>query len=488
MTAADRWVALLARCAELDQLRAVSAVLGWDQQTFLPARGAAARGEQLALLARLHHQRLTDPVLADLLAGLADDALPSRHARAVTHLTKRVARAVRVPPRLVEALARAEADGFAAWLRAKAEDDFPGFAPALATTLALKREQAAAIDSTRPAYDVLLDEFDPGVTTATLRPLFARLAAALAPLLDDARDRPDAGRPPGAPVAAQRPLHDELLAAVGFDGEAGRLDDSEHPFSVGVAAGDVRITTHLHADDVLHGLGSTLHEAGHGLYEQGLPRDLPGTTLDEAASYGLHESQSRFWENQIGRSLAFQRWLAPRLRRHLGWDVSPEQLHAWQNPVRPGLVRIAADETTYNLHIIVRFELELGLVEGQLAVADLPAAWGEGMLRTLGVVPSTDREGCLQDVHWSGGAFGYFPSYTLGNLYAARLGAAIRRQLDVDAAVEAGSFAPILAWLRQHVHVHGHGLSADEIVDRAAGPHDGVTALVEHLRAAVTTA
>lgn len=483
MSAAERWSALAVRCAEMDQLRATIQVLGWDQQTYLPPAGGASRGDQLALLARLLHERLVDPALAELLDRLADAPLPADRSGAVRNLQRNVARAVRVPARLVEALSRAESQGFEAWIKAKAADDFASFAPFLARNVALKKEEAAAIDGSRHPYDVLLEPFDPGTTLTTLRPLFARLAAGLAPLLEAARGLPHPA-PVSAhvPVEAQRALHADLLAAVGFDLNAGRLDDSEHPFSTGIAHGDVRITTHLYPDDLLGGLGSTLHEAGHGMYEQGLVRDWPGTTLDEAASYGLHESQSRFWENQIGRSRAFCRWLAPRVARHTGVDVGADALYRASNTIRPSLIRVQADEATYNLHIAVRFELEVALIEGTLAVADLPGAWSDAYQAALGLRPPTDREGCLQDVHWSGGAIGYFPSYTLGNLYAARLAAALERGMpDLWERVEAGDFGPILAWLRQHVHRHGHAQDAGALVDQAAGPGDGVDELLDHL-------
>ncbi len=483
MNSTDRWAALASHCAELDALRGTLQVLGWDQQTYLPAGGHKVRGDQMALLARLSHERLVDPAFHDLLQRLADEDLPSDRAAAVHNLRRTVERAIRVPPRLVEALSRAESEGFSAWAQAKSADDYAGFAPFLAHNVALKKEEAAAIDGDRHPYDVLLEPFDPGTTLATLRPLFHRLVEGLAPLIDAARGRPHpTAIDAEVPVAAQRALNTEVMTAVGFDLQAGRLDDSEHPFSTGIGQGDVRITTHLHEADLLGGLGSTLHEAGHGMYEQGLVRDWPGTTLDEAASYGLHESQSRFWENQIGRSLPFCRWLAPKVQQHTGLHVSAEALYGASNTIRPSLIRVMADEATYNLHILVRFELEVALVEGALAVADLPGAWSEAYQRHLGLRPPNNRQGCLQDVHWSGGAIGYFPSYTLGNLYAARLAKALERDLpSVWDDVERGQFAPVLAWLRTHVHQHGHGQHAGAIVDAAAGPGDGVDELLDHL-------
>ena len=477
------WTSLTEQTAKIAALRATAALLEWDQQVMMPVGGGDARSGQIALLAGLVHERMVDPTLSATLAELATQPLPADQAAAVRNLQRDVARAIRVPASLVSELARAQADGFQAWLDAKQSNDFATFAPKLAHLFALKRQEAAAIDPTRHPYDVLLEAFDPGTTLATLRPLFARLEEGLRPLIDAVRGLPAPAEVKGTfDLTAQKALHEDVMVALGFDTRRGRLDFSEHPFSTAIANGDTRITTHLYADDLLAGLSGTMHEAGHGMYEQGLPKALAGTTLDDAASYGLHESQSRFWENFIGRSLPFFRWLAPRIKAHTGADVAPEAMFAAANPVEPSLIRIFADEATYNLHILVRFRLEVALLEGSLAVEDLPTAWNEAYATTLGIRPPTDREGCLQDVHWGSGAIGYFPSYTLGNLYAASLAAALQSELpDLWGQVERGEFAPILAWLRDRVHRHGHSAEAPEIVRAAVGDRDGVTDLLDHL-------
>jgi carboxypeptidase Taq len=313
---------------------------------------------------------------------------------------------------------------------------------------------------------------------------FERLRTGLSALLRAIAARPPIPpRPVALDSARQVPLHKEITAALGYDYAAGRLDFAEHPFSISLGAGDVRITTHLHDDDLLGGLSGSVHEAGHAMYEQGLPRDKVGSGIEGAASMGMHESQSRFWENWIGRSRPFLGWLAGRLA------VSAPELHAdadalyrEANRVSPGLIRIYADEVTYNLHIIVRFELELALFEGRLAVRDLPVAWREKYREYLGIEPKTDREGVLQDVHWSGAAFGYFPSYTLGNLYAASIARAVEAAVpDLWAGVAAGQFAPILGWLRENLHRHGHVWDAPELVRRAVGERDAVQDLLDHL-------
>ncbi|MBA2321605.1 MAG: carboxypeptidase M32 [Deltaproteobacteria bacterium] len=393
-------------------------------------------------------------------------------------------REARVPAALVERLSTLQSEGFTAWIRAKAEDRWDLFAPVLQQLLDASIERARAIDPVGHPYDTLLQEFDPGTTVASLQAMFTRLQAGLTGLLRAIAARPALPeRPIALASARQLPLHREVTAALGYDYAAGRLDFAEHPFSITLGTGDVRITTHLHDDDLLGGLSGSVHEAGHALYEQGLPRDKVGWGVENAASMGLHESQSRFWENWIGRSRPFLGWLATRLTVHapeLGAET--DALYAEANRVKPGLIRIYADEVTYNLHIVVRFELELALFEGRLAVADLPAAWRAKYEEYLGVSPATDREGVLQDVHWSGAAFGYFPSYTLGNLYAASLARAIETAVpDLWTAVGEGRFAPVLAWLRENVHRHGHTWDAPELVARAVGERDAVADLLDHL-------
>lgn len=480
------WSSLRAHLGEIETLASATALLHWDQQTQMPPKAGAFRGDQVALLSRIIHERRTDPRLGGWLESLearSEDLDPTRQ-RALHLLRKSWDRATKLPVSLVEALARAEADGFEAWVAAKADDDFPRFAPTLDRILALTREKAAAIDAAAHPYDVLLDDFDPGTTVASLRPLFARLRGGLVELLGALRGAaPLAPLGEDFPVDRQRALHVEVAGALGYDFQGGRLDPSEHPFTIALGLGDVRITTRLFADDLLNGLGSTLHEAGHGMYEQGLPNDLFGTGLRDAASLGLHESQSRFWENFIGRSEAFCHWLNPRIRAHFPESrLSPADLYRAANRVEAGLIRVAADEVTYNLHIIVRFELELALLTGELKVADLPQAWRERYRDLLGVEVPDDRRGVLQDVHWSGGAFAYFPSYTLGNLYAASLGRALEAEVpDLWSRVAEGDFQVVLSWLRRNVHERARLAEAPEIVGAAVGERDPVADLLDHL-------
>jgi len=479
------WEALNDRLRELDALQGMRALLEWDRQVKMPPQGAGARASQAELISGLAHQRLTEPVVGEWLSALeASDGLEQFHRAAVRNVRRSYDRAVKLPESLVRATSRAEAAGFTAWVQAKQADDFVGFAGPLTEIVALKREAVALLrtDEAHP-YDVLLDQFDPGATVAMLDPMFDRLASGIGELLDALDGRPHPAALSGTfDVAAQQALHNELVASLGYDLTAGRLDEAEHPFTITFGPGDTRITTHYYADDLIKGLGGTVHETGHALYEQGIPRDWRGTGVGSAAGMGLHESQSRFWENFIGRSLPFCRYLAPRIQEHLGLSVTPAQLYGAQNRVARSLIRIAADEATYNLHIIVRYRLECALLTDQLQVQDLEEAWADTYLDVVGVRPPSAADGVLQDVHWCSGAFGYFPSYTIGNLYAASLGAALEAERpQLWSEIEAGDFAPTLAWLRERIHTKGHLEDAPVLIHQAIGERDHVADLLDHL-------
>ena len=477
--------------AEVRALNGVLNLLSWDQETYMPPRGAAGRGEQLAAVEGAIHDRLTSPLLEESLSALegAPGGEPDR-ALTLRELRRDVARAVAVPGELVRAIARAQAEGHVAWTAAREEGRFSRFAPALERLLSLRKEQAAALgpvlsrggrgEPVEP-YDALLDLSEPGMRVARLEPLFENLQGWLVPLLDRivARPPPEDGFLKGRfEDAAQWRFTLELLELIGFDAKAGRQDRSVHPFASGLDPGDVRVTTRIYEDRPLSAIFSTLHEGGHGLYEQGLPAEERFRVLGAAASFGLHESQSRLWENQVGRSLAFWRGALPRLSRHfpaLG-DVSPERFFRAVNRVERSPVRVDADEVSYNLHIVLRFELELSLFRGSLSVADLASAFDERSERLLGVRPKSDLLGVLQDIHWSYGLFGYFPTYTLGNLYAASLFAAAGRALPgLEEAIAEGRLLPLRDWLRRNVHEIGRRLTAEEIVRDAActGLSDG---------------
>ena len=477
------WETVKTELLEVSRLYGAAAALGWDQQTYMPPGAAAERGEQSALLSRLIHERLTSAKLGRALETLDGNAPDAQVQRAVELLRKDHRRRVRLPSSLVERSARAQAIGFERWMKARKEADFSIFAPSLEEHLAIAKEQAAAIDPDGHPLQVLMEDFDPGVSIDALKSTFSRLQTGLSELIRAVGDAPSRDLGGHWPQAAQLALHRKVAEQMGYDFGTGRMDLAEHPFTVALSHHDVRITTHVYEDDFLGGLGGTVHEAGHALYEQGLPKALAGTGLDAAASFGLHESQSRFWENAIGRSRPFFQWMQPLLDEHFpGHGKTVDDVYAAANRIEPGLIRVKADEVTYNLHIIVRVELELALFDGTLSIADLPAAWNDRYERYLGVTPTNDTEGVLQDVHWSSGSFAYFQSYTLGNLYAAAFNAVLREQLpDLDDRVARGDFAPILSWLRENVHQHGRSLDGTDRVRAVVGERDYVEDLLGYL-------
>lgn len=478
------WQDLVAYQRETGAIEGALAVVQWDQQTYQPAGGADARGAQIAALSKITHSRTTDPRVGDWLAELAasEDRTPIQDA-CLRNLGRAHRCAVRVPADLVGRMARAQSDGFGAWMEARRTGDYDAFAPALAHVVSLVQEQCGHVDPDRAPYDVCLEMFDPAIDTEAVTAMFDRLTPELQRLLDAIRGA--ASQPmyrEAFDVTAQLDLFRRVTAALGYDPSAGRVDLAEHPFTISMGAGDTRITVRCEDDDLLAGLGGAVHEGGHALYEQGLPWHLAGTTVEQSAGMGLHESQSRFWENFIGRSRPFFEWLATFAGDDLGCHLDAEALYRGANRVVPGLIRVSADEVTYNLHVAIRFELEKALVAGQLSIAELPDAWNARYERLLGVRPPDPVQGVLQDVHWSGGMFGYFPSYSLGNLYAASLGSALQSAMpDLWQRVGAGDFAPIRAWLKDGLHRHGHLKEAPELMRDFVGDQDHVAHLVDYL-------
>ncbi|MGQ0613473.1 MAG: carboxypeptidase M32 [Planctomycetaceae bacterium] len=475
------------------ELASCGSLLEWDMVTYMPGPGGAHRGRQLELLAGLVHERATAGTLGKLIeeAARAPEAQEEESLAAadVRETRREYDRQRKLPRRLVEELARSTAEGRMAWAAAKRASDFGAFRPFLERILALKREEAVAVGYAGHPYDALLDLYEPGETAAGLSKLFGPLRDRLSDLVrsivarapappDDVLARP-------APVAAQEMFSRKVAAEIGYDFAAGRLDVSPHPFCTTPGPSDSRLTTRWNEASFLDGFFSVLHEAGHGIYEQGLPKEAWGTPCGQAASLGVHESQSRLWENFVGRSLPFWRRYAPLARECFPAamrGVSVEDLHAAVNVVQPSFIRIEADEATYNLHIFLRFELELAMLSGDLSVADLPGAWNEAFRRMFDLTPPDDARGCLQDVHWSEGLFGYFPTYTLGNLYAAQLFAAARRDVgDLDSRVARGDFAPLLSWLRERIHRHGRRYVARRLVEGATGEALDSTMLLRHL-------
>lgn len=489
---------LMRRMKERTLLASCAGLLGWDERTYMPRQGANLRAEQAALLARIVHEMLTAPAIGLLLEEVENSRLvedpQSDAAVNVREIRRQYDRAVKLPRPLVEELARASTLGQQAWQEARSRSDFPSFAPHLKKLVQLKREEAQAVGFKGSAYDALLDEYEPGETTASLRRLFAELRAELVPLVEQAADtkarpRSDILRREYA-VDRQQIVCQAVAAAIGFDFDAGRLDVTTHPFCSGLGPGDVRLTTRYNPVQFSEGFFGTLHEAGHGLYEQGLPAEHYGTPLGEACSLGIHESQSRMWENLVGRSVSFWRHWFPRLRQVFWEPLRDVKLDDWLlavNEVKRSFIRIEADETTYNLHIILRFELEQSLIHGDLSADEVPAAWNEGFKKTLGLTPPDDAHGCLQDIHWSAGLFGYFPTYTLGNLYAAQFMEQARQDLgDLDSAFERGDFLILKSWLNEKIHRHGKRYLAPELCQRVTGKPLSPLPLLRHLRDKVT--
>ncbi|WP_231954043.1 carboxypeptidase M32 [Pirellulimonas nuda] len=468
-------------------------LLGWDERTYMPPAGGPHRAEQSAFLAGLIHQRQTAPEVGAWLEELAESDLaadPYSDAGCnIARLRHDFEKQSRLPQRLVEELARAASLGEQVWQEARKSDDFSQFQPLLERTIALKREQAQAYGYEDSPYDPLLDDFEPGETTANITRVLAELRDRLAPLVAKIAESPRAPKQGILsrewPTAAQERFGKMAAGEVGFDFSAGRLDTTAHPFCGGGGPRDVRLTTRYQAHDFADAFFSTLHEAGHGLYEQGLPAEHFGLPIGEALSLGIHESQSRMWENLVGRSSAFWRHMLPKLRAEFpqaAGDLSAEAFYFAVNESRPSLIRTESDEATYNLHIIVRFELEQALLNGDLKGADLPEAWNQKYRDYLGVASPTDADGCLQDVHWSAGLLGYFPTYTLGNLYACQFMEQARRDLgDLDAQFESGEFGPLLDWLRTNVHAHGRRYTAGELVERVSGGPLSCEPLMRHL-------
>lgn len=470
-------------------------VLSWDEQTNLPPGGAEHRANQLSLLAGLTHERATVPRVGELLAELESaDVGPDGSDEAVNirEIRRSYDRATKLPQRLVEELSHTETLAQQVWVRARKQSDFSQFEPWLVKVLNLKREEADAIGyGDGQPYDALLDSYEPGATTADIQAAFAPLRDELVTLVAAIRD---SGRSPDTsiitrsyPVDAQRAFGIQAATAIGFNFDAGRLDVAAHPFCSGFGPGDCRLTTRYDEHHFPGAFFGTLHEAGHGMYEQGLNRDAFGTPMGDTVSLGIHESQSRMWENFVGRSRAFWDHFMPQAQASfpeaLG-DVTVDTFHWAVNDVRPSLIRVEADEVTYNLHIMLRFELEQAMLNGDLKPADVPAVWNETFVRFFGITPPNDADGCMQDIHWSAGLFGYFPTYALGNMYAAQFFETADRELGgLHDQFARGEFSPLLGWLNEKIHQPGKRYRAQDLVRHVTGEPLTHAPLMRHLHA-----
>jgi carboxypeptidase Taq len=473
--------ALKARLLEIDDLNGAAALLRWDQTTYMPDGGAAARGRQLATLARLAHERFVEAETGRLLDAAAREtgALPfeSDEASLVRVARRNWDQAVRIPAALVAELQEHTAVSYQAWTTARPANDFERVRPLLEKTLALSRRMAECFPGYDHIADPLIDFSDYGMKAATVKQLFGELRARLVPIVRAITSRPladDACIRQHAPEPEQLAFGLEVIRRFGFDFERGRQDKTHHPFMTKFSLGDVRITTRVREDDVTDALFSTLHECGHALYELGIDRSYEGTPLATGTSSGVHESQSRLWENLVGRSRGFWEHFYPRLQqafpRQLG-GVPLDTFYRAVNRVERSLIRVDADEVTYNLHVMLRFDLELDLLEGKVAMKDLARVWRERFEADFGIPVPDDRNGALQDVHWYGGPIGgAFQGYTLGNVLSAQFfDCAVRAQPGIPADIRRGEFGALHGWLKENIYRHGAKFTASELTERVTG-------------------
>ena len=475
-------------------LGSCSNVLGWDEQTYMPEGGTQFRSEQLGLIAGMTHERATAPRIGELLSELeADGSLgdpDGDRAVNVREARRSYNRATKLPRRLVEELSRTTTLAQQAWVKARRESDFPHFLPWLEKMIGLKREEAEAIGyGSGVPYDALLDDYEPGATTADITKVFAPLRDELVKLVSaihHSSKRPNIDiLTRHYPKTPQIVLAEAASKAIGFDFERGRIDASAHPFCSGFGPGDCRLTTRYNDHHFPSAFFGVLHESGHGIYDQGLPINSFGLGIGQAVSLGIHESQSRMWENFVGRSRAFWTYMYPTAQQAfpqaLG-QVGFDDFCFAINDVRPSFIRVEADEVTYNLHIMLRFEIEQLLIAGNLKPADVPGVWNEKFSQYFGLTVPNDSHGCLQDIHWSGGLLGYFPTYALGNMCAAQFFNAARRDLgDLDEMFAHGQFKPLKAWLNEKIHNHGKRYPARRLVEVVTGQPLSHQPLIDHL-------
>jgi carboxypeptidase Taq len=481
---------------EAAHLTSVASLINWDQETYMPHAGGEGRSEQASILATIIHERRTSKRLGELIAACeADDALMkpgSETAADLREMRHDYDRATKLPSDLVAEIAKVSSQSQEVWKVAREKNDFAMFAPWLERMFALSRRKAECYGIAKggEAYDALIDEYEPGTTAtmleATFTPLRQRLSELLRRVAEDGK--PPSEKPLKLTIDAQKQhaFGQFMLEKMGFDLKAGRLDVTTHPFCSGIGPGDTRLTTRYRDERFTDALYGTMHEMGHGLYEQGLPKAAHfGQPIAGDISLGIHESQSRMWENFVGRSKAFWKWAMPHARKHLGKEIGKydaKQLFMAVNTAKPSLIRVEADEATYNLHVMVRFEIERALLSGQMKVKDVPGEWNRRYKEYLGIKVPDDRRGCLQDVHWSFGLIGYFPTYTLGNLYAAQFWEKINADIpDLNKQIGKGQFAELKKWLNEKIHRHGRRYRASELCVKITGHELSADPLMRHL-------
>jgi carboxypeptidase Taq len=479
---------------DIATLGSCEAILSWDEVTYMPSGGAEHRANQKALLAGMFHKKATASTIGDWLSEVESSDIMGNGdpvSANVRELRRQYDKMVKLPESLVTEFTRVTSLAHQVWVDARKNNDFKAFLPSLEKIIDLSRQKAEAIGYTEEPYDALMDDYEPNTTSKQVEEVFTALRADLVPVLEKIMG--GSKKPPVEivertyPVDMQKTFVEEAARAIGYNFDAGRLDITTHPFCTQIGPGDVRITTRYNENRFNDAFFGVLHEAGHGIYEQNLPKDQFGLPMGEACSLGIHESQSRMWENFVGRSHAFWEFLYPQAQRSFAAalkDTDLDDFHFAINDVRPSYIRVEADEVTYNLHIMLRFEMELALIRGDLKAADAPAAWNEKFKNYFGIDIPDDTKGCLQDVHWSAGLFGYFPTYALGNLYAAQFFAKADAELGgLQDQFRQGSFDNLRNWLQENIHQHGRRYPAPELVQRVTGKPLSAAPLIEYLKA-----
>ncbi len=481
------------RLTELAHLNSCLALLQWDQEVFMPPKASEARAKTISYLSVLAHEKILSLDQGKYLTKLARQEKNKKDPQEsviIREAWRTYDRERKLPKAFVQELSTLCSTAQVSWAQARKKSDFSLFQPLLKRMVELKRQEAEYIGYQDSPYDALLDLYEPGLTSKQVTVLFNELRDFLKPfvkvLLASSETPPTSTIFKGVfPLEEQRAFNQLITEKIGFDLEAGRLDVSTHPFTTSFHPFDVRLTTRYDESNILYAIGSTIHEMGHGLYEQGLPVEHFGTPLCESISLGIHESQSRIWENNIGKSLAFWEYFYPRLQKQFPKpfkSISLDDFYRVLNRVQPSLIRTESDEVTYNLHIIIRFEIEKGLIEGRIRVKDLPEVWKAKIKEYLGIKVPNDRVGVLQDVHWSSGAIGYFPTYALGNLYAAQFYHAAQKQIpDLEKQMKKGNFTPLREWLRNNIHAPGKTYTSDELIKKVSGESLQTGYFVEYL-------
>ncbi|XAM00205.1 carboxypeptidase M32 [Phycisphaeraceae bacterium D3-23] len=497
-TASKPYDQLISHVKDAMLLSSTGSLLGWDQEALMPKGGVEHRARQLAQLARITHQMGTDPRIEGWLSDCEADKSVMGEPTSIAAVNVREVReaydkATKLPEALVVEISQTTSQAKHIWADARKQNDFAAFKPWLEKIVGLNLRKAECYGWDEAGggepWDALADNFESGMTAAQVSGVFVPLRERLVALLDDIRG--SASGPSNAfnelklPIEQQKAFVTDIAKAIGFDFDRGRLDTSTHPFCSGTHCNDIRLTTRFHEDNVNDALGSTMHECGHGIYEQGLLEEHIGTPMGEAVGLSIHESQSRMWENQVGRSRAFWVWCYPKLAEYFGdaiQGISEDDIYGGANIVTPGLIRVEADEATYNMHIMIRFEIERALLKGDLAVADLPEAWNAKYEEYLGVAVPDDARGCMQDIHWAMGAMGYFPTYTMGNLYSAQLYEQAKEELgDLDAMFAKGEFTPLRTWLNENIHAHGKRYKSAALCEKVTGKPLSADPLMRHL-------